>query len=458
MKILLLMLLAGVILPGFSLQAQDKPDLAIRERAKNELDDALSRLLSGQALRDGERLALSARLRELETSVYAQREKMRELHDLREKSQQLREELNRENSDAEAEVNAMRNAFHRMSYEFEMKLPTSETELYSGILEEGRSYRMDEGTPPPTALVDALLERLTGQGGVIAYAGNAVTKSGEIVPGRYLAAGPFRYFVGGESPVCGVIFPDDSLLPHLSELSGAQTENIISYANNTGSVLPADGTNGEILRQTARKDSLIGHLIKGGVWIWPILASALVALLLGLVKSVQLFRIRMPARGQIHELLECRDQGDIGAATALSARLPRHAAGLMQLAFQHSEDSPELVEELLYEHLLGHQSALERGLSAIAMTAAIAPLLGLLGTVTGMIHTFQTLDLYGTGNPHVLAGGISEALITTEIGLVVAIPALVLHGLLSRRVHYILSSLEKLIVIYVNGLRSERGN
>ena len=75
--------------------------------------------------------------------------------------------------------------------------------------------------------------------------------------------------------------------------------------------------------------------------------------------------------------------------------------------------------------------------------AAIAPLLGLLGTVTGMIDTFHVITVYGTGDPRMMSGGISEALVTTQLGLAVAVPIMILHHFLERRVDKILSDMEE---------------
>jgi len=84
----------------------------------------------------------------------------------------------------------------------------------------------------------------------------------------------------------------------------------------------------------------------------------------------------------------------------------------------------------------------ERGLSALAVLGAVAPLLGLLGTVTGMINTFRVITLFGTGDPKLMSGGISEALVTTELGLAVAIPIMLLHTYLSRRTDSIVGDME----------------
>jgi biopolymer transport protein ExbB len=101
--------------------------------------------------------------------------------------------------------------------------------------------------------------------------------------------------------------------------------------------------------------------------------------------------------------------------------------------------------------------ALERFLPFLAITAAAAPLLGLLGTVVGMIETFQLITVFGTGDAKSLSSGISKALVTTAMGLIVAIPTLILHGALSRMAKRKLGLLEELSVAFVNGVASLRG-
>jgi biopolymer transport protein ExbB len=89
----------------------------------------------------------------------------------------------------------------------------------------------------------------------------------------------------------------------------------------------------------------------------------------------------------------------------------------------------------------------------LAICATSAPLLGLLGTVTGIMQTFMLMTVYGTGDPKTLSSGISEALITTEYGLIVAIPSLMLHAFLSRKARGILDEMEKVAVSFLNQVR-----
>jgi CBS domain-containing protein len=123
---------------------------------------------------------------------------------------------------------------------------------------------------------------------------------------------------------------------------------------------------------------------------------------------------------------------------------------MLAAGVQHIREPRELIEEVMYEKVLATRLKLERFLPFIAITAASAPLLGLLGTVTGIINTFKLITVFGSGDVKTLSGGISEALITTEFGLIVAIPSLLLHAFLSRKARGIVNQMEKAAVAFVN--------
>ncbi len=109
------------------------------------------------------------------------------------------------------------------------------------------------------------------------------------------------------------------------------------------------------------------------------------------------------------------------------------------------------VEERATQALMIMRERLQRRLSLVNVAAGVAPLLGLLGTVTGMIHTFSVVTDTGTAEPQLLAAGISEALLTTQFGLAIAIPAYLAHALLSRGARRILASAEQAVLAYLHG-------
>ena len=123
---------------------------------------------------------------------------------------------------------------------------------------------------------------------------------------------------------------------------------------------------------------------------------------------------------------------------------PRNALGRVMLAYQeHRHLSPTALEVKLEEVVLHNTPALQRGLGAIRLFAVITPMLGLLGTVTGLIETFHSITLYGAGDARLMAGGISQALVTTALGLSVAIPLMLLHSLLNAKSRRLMTLLEE---------------
>jgi biopolymer transport protein ExbB len=128
---------------------------------------------------------------------------------------------------------------------------------------------------------------------------------------------------------------------------------------------------------------------------------------------------------------------------------------VLRALLQHARSHAEVLEDVAAEALLKEVPRAERFATAITVAAAVAPLLGLLGTVTGMIATFDIITEFGTGDPRKLSGGISEALITTQLGLVVAIPALLLGNLLNAWANGIMGRTERAALALLNSLVAE---
>jgi len=119
--------------------------------------------------------------------------------------------------------------------------------------------------------------------------------------------------------------------------------------------------------------------------------------------------------------------------TAVNASNDNPLGRVLLATEQSSQQDTDTLELILDEAITREVPALEKGLPVIKLFAAVAPLLGLLGTVTGMIATFQSISLFGTGDPKLMADGISQALVTTMLGLCVAIPLLFLYNLVAAR-------------------------
>ncbi|MFT7464303.1 MAG: biopolymer transport protein ExbB [Pseudohongiellaceae bacterium] len=160
--------------------------------------------------------------------------------------------------------------------------------------------------------------------------------------------------------------------------------------------------------------------------------------------------VRRPSRRSLAALLEALSDGDEEAAQHQVSQIKGPVGEMLAAGVEHLHEPRELIEEVMYERVLTTRLRLDRFLPFISICAASAPLLGLLGTVTGIINTFKLITVFGSGDVKTLSGGISEALITTEFGLIVAIPCLLMHAFLSRKARGAVSQMETAAVAFVN--------
>jgi len=123
---------------------------------------------------------------------------------------------------------------------------------------------------------------------------------------------------------------------------------------------------------------------------------------------------------------------------------------MLAAGIEHLKEPRELIEEVMYETVITTRQKLQGLLPFISVCAASAPLLGLLGTVTGIINTFKLITVFGSGDVKTLSSGISEALITTEFGLIVAIPSLLMHAFLSRKARGVVGQMETVAIALLN--------
>lgn len=296
--------------------------------------------------------------------------------------------------------------------------------------------------------IDRIRERI---GGVI-LEGQAIDSNGDLRSGSFVEIGPISLFSSESGEQAGIIETHQAEVPNATALSPQFSKDLAALASSGEGPIQLDVTLGAALAIEGSKESVAEHVLKGGIWVWPIISFAAIAALLAVYKLFAIYTIKQPNAVHLGAIVRKVRSGDKAGALADAKALPWEFGPMIEEAVKCSDQDKELVEEVMYEKMLEAQPKVERFLSVIAVTAAVAPLLGLLGTVTGMINTFKMITLFGTGDASSLSGGISEALITTELGLVVAIPALVAHAMLNRKAQAIMANMEKLSVVFVNGL------
>lgn len=168
----------------------------------------------------------------------------------------------------------------------------------------------------------------------------------------------------------------------------------------------------------------------GGVIGWVIVAGGVLVLVLALLRAGLIWRNAANTDRLVGEVSPLVERGRVDEALAVCQRVQNSPGRVLAATLRNLGRPREELEDIVSESVLHETPQLDRFGSTILMLAAVAPLLGLLGTVTGMIATFDIITEFGTGNPKLLSGGISVALVTTELGLIVAIPALLLGNLL----------------------------
>ena len=198
------------------------------------------------------------------------------------------------------------------------------------------------------------------------------------------------------------------------------------------------------------------YMEAGGVIGYVIVGLGGIALLLIVIRALLLVTASSNSKSLVLKVGEFIKAGQKEEAQTFLSGMNGASARVLEATVKHLHYKPSMLEDVISESVLHETPRLEKFESAITVVAAVAPLLGLLGTVTGMISTFDIITIHGTGDPKMLSGGISEALVTTMMGLTVAIPLLLMGNLLSSWSEKIMSNIEHSALSVTNISRSSR--
>ncbi|MFV1979069.1 MAG: MotA/TolQ/ExbB proton channel family protein, partial [Myxococcota bacterium] len=202
------------------------------------------------------------------------------------------------------------------------------------------------------------------------------------------------------------------------------------YENSSEALagLAVDPSRGSLLAVLIETRGLTERLPEGGAVGYSVITLGIIAALLGIYKMIVLTIT--------------------GRKVAAQKKLSRPDKGnplgrILAVATDNPDADREQLELMLDEVVLRESSKLESLVWLVRIVSVVAPLMGLLGTVTGMIKTFQSITLFGAGDPRMMAGGISEALVTTMLGLVTAIPLVLMHAALANSTKKIVDTLDE---------------
>ena len=294
----------------------------------------------------------------------------------------------------------------------------------------GRSTFMDElaqkmGSTSKLASIEdiekvwfELQREMTEQGKVSRFNTDVIVDGGNKVQKEVVRVGAFNLISDGQyleyTPSTNTI----SQLTRQPSSRFTTTAADLQQANTGVVPFALDPTGGSILGLLVQAPDTSEQVHQGGAVGYVILGVGLLALLIALERFVSLLLMGGKIRRQLKDDT-ARDDNPLGRVMKVKDQYPNVAYDTLELK--------------LSEAILREMPKITRNLTLIKIISVVAPLLGLLGTVTGMINTFQAITLFGTGDPKLMAGGISQALVTTVLGLVVAIPTVFLYTLLNTR-------------------------
>jgi biopolymer transport protein ExbB len=270
-----------------------------------------------------------------------------------------------------------------------------------------------------------LVREMIAQGKVVEYEADVLTSTGK-ERRTVVRAGPFSVISDGE-----YLLYEDGALKALDRQPPSRFLGTVSaYLNSSDALtgLAVDPSRGSLLAVLIETRGLMERLPDGGGVGYTVIGLGIIAAVLGLARLAYIFLIGRRVRAQKKNSRP--DKGNpLGRILAVAADNP--------------DADREQLELMLDEAVLRESSNLESLVWLVRIVSVVAPLMGLLGTVTGMIRTFQSITLFGAGDPRMMAGGISEALVTTMLGLVVAIPLTLLHAVLSNNTKKIVDTLDE---------------
>ena len=275
-----------------------------------------------------------------------------------------------------------------------------------------------------------MLNEITQQGVVSRFTAEVATPSGEIAQREVVRVGAFNIIdVDGNYLTYG----NEKLAELPRQPSGNAVSNAASLADATSGLSqfgidPTGPTGGSFLAAIIDTPTLEERWHQGGYVGYAITAVGVFAFLLAIARVIMLTMMGAAVNSQLKSG-EAKTNNPLGRVLLVSQENPNI--------------DTETLELKMAEAVLRETPKLEAGLTLLKIIAAVAPLMGLLGTVTGMIITFQAITIFGAGDPKAMAGGISSALITTVLGLLVAIPTVLLHTVVNGRAQKIIHILNE---------------
>jgi biopolymer transport protein ExbB len=428
------------------------------ETAKGDLAKAVKELGETQKEYGDLRRALYRDINKLDDEALKLGKELRALQRDEERRTATVKTLEREVEGRKTDFNYSAGILSQYSKAFVTRLHPAENQLYRGKAEEidqRASAAADDPKAEITERMRALeigIDRIGQVAGGHRFDGKALRNGSESIEGKLLVMGPSVFFAknGGGFEGVATFAETGTTLPTvvaIADSKGGISESISGMKGD----LPFDGSMGKAIEVAAAQDTLWETIEKGGYVGHAILVLGAISFLIAFLKMIQVSRFKVLPRHDLNLILDDLLNGKRAEAAKKASVIPGDAGELIRIGVENFHEKRRVLEESLFEKLVTIKPKLDSYLPFLALTAAAGPLMGLLGTVLGIIKTFQAMALYGSGNQKNFTAGISEALITTAEGLIVAIPVLVVHGLLKSVVKSKFGEIEGSAIALING-------
>ncbi|MEQ4539413.1 MAG: MotA/TolQ/ExbB proton channel family protein [Billgrantia sp.] len=294
----------------------------------------------------------------------------------------------------------------------------------------GLPSRLDDAEVLELAHLEEFADRLVAltadTARVVRFEAPVAAADGVIAPREVIRLGDFTAFTEGHLLRRGA---DDQALSVVERTPREVAASLAAFHAGESRSLTFDPTRGQVMAALAQRPSLVERFHQGGAVGYVVVGLGALGLLVALLQYAYLLKVTLAMRRQLRDLTTLREDNPLGRV-------------LLRFRALRDDPVPEALEARLDEAVLAELPRLERGQPLVKLLAAVAPLLGLLGTVTGMIVTFQAITVFGTGDPQLMAGGISQALVTTVLGLITAVPLLFAHTALAGRSRHLAGLVE----------------
>ena len=329
------------------------------------------------------------------------------------------------------------------------------TQAQSTMTEHGFNGFDESADQPPSeldkikTLVNLANEHLNKQASITAENGQFFLTDGTSVNGQILKVGSIASY--GNSPQgSGVLAPAGEQQFKVWQDSDPQAVETM-FKGQSAALMPIFLYESSLKAiEEKQQKTIVSVINSGGLIAWIIAGLGAFALLLIILRIFFLNRASASTEKLLSGVVGKIEHKDVSGAIELANRESSSSSRVLLSALRNIDRDREHIEDIVSESILHESSQLNRFGSLIIVIATVAPLLGLLGTVTGMISTFDIITEFGTGDPKLLSSGISIALVTTEVGLAVAIPALLFGNILSGWAERIKDDMEKAALRAIN--------